>query len=76
MTEEHNPEQQPWTPTIEGEPLLNAFANPLSDSGEPHNPVLLEKLDAEGEESFGGGDPVATETIPPAIPVAEIKPAQ
>jgi hypothetical protein len=75
MTEEHKREHQPWTATIEGEPLLNAFTNPLSDTGEPHNPVLLENLDGEGEESVGG-DPVVPETIPPAVPVAEIKPAQ
>jgi hypothetical protein len=76
MTEEHKREQKPWTPTIEGEPLLNAFANPLNDTaGVPHNPVLLDEVDAEGEES-SGSDPAVSAETPAAVPVAQIKPAQ
>jgi hypothetical protein len=72
MTDSHKRERKPWSPTIEGEPLLNAFANPLSCTGEPDDPVSLVKLDSENEESVGG-DPIIPETISPTVLAAEIK---
>jgi hypothetical protein len=57
---EHKHEEQPWYPRIDGEPLLNPFANP--QDGQPAHPVALEAL--EEEESTDDVEGVA-ETVSP-----------
>jgi hypothetical protein len=75
MTEERKPEQDPWYPTIRREPLFYSFAHPQHGTGEPDNPVSLEKLDAEEEEPVRN-DRVVREAIPSEVPSAPIKSAE
>jgi hypothetical protein len=75
MTEEHKPEGKPWSPTIEGEPLLNAFGNPLTQTGDPANPVALPELEVGAEELLGD-EAVARETIRPAEVTQPAEPAK
>jgi hypothetical protein len=71
MAEEHKHEEKPWYPRIDGEPLLNPFANP--QDGQPAHPVALEGL--EDEEESAADAEVAPETISPDEPLPAIKPA-
>lgn len=75
MTEDRKPEQEPWYPTIRREPLFYSFAHPQHGTGEPENPVSLQKLDVKDGESVRN-DPVAREAIPSEVPSAPIKPAE
>ncbi len=69
MAEEHKHERKPWSPRIEGEPLLNPFANP--QDGQPANPVALEGLE---DEEFADDTEEAPETISPDEPLPASKP--
>ena len=69
MAEEHKHEEKPWYPRIDGEPLLNPFANP--QDGQPAHPVALEGL--EDEESEEEAE-VAPETVSPDEPLPASKP--
>jgi hypothetical protein len=66
---EHKHEEQPWYPRIDGEPLLNPFANP--QDGQPAHPVALEGLEEE-EESTDDVEGTA-ETISPDEPLPASK---
>jgi hypothetical protein len=69
MAEEHKHEEKPWYPRIDGEPLLNPFANP--QDGQPAHPVALEGL--EDEEAADEAE-VAPEIISPDEPLPASKP--
>jgi hypothetical protein len=60
MAEEHKHEEKPWYPRIDGEQVLNPFANP--QDGQPAHPVALEGL--EDEESTEEGE-VGPESLNP-----------
>jgi hypothetical protein len=70
MAEEHKHEEKPWYPKIEGEPLLNPFANP--QDGQPAHPVGLEGLE---EEESAADDEAAPGTGIPDEPDAATKAA-
>jgi len=63
---EHKHEEKPWYPRIDGEPLLNPFANP--QDGQPAHPVALEGLEDEESE-----EEATDETVSPDDPVAVTK---
>jgi hypothetical protein len=65
---EHKHEEQPWYPRIDGEPLLNPFANP--QDGQPAHPVALEGLEEEESTDDVDGTP---ETISPDEPLPAAK---
>jgi hypothetical protein len=65
MAEEHKHEEKPWYPRIDGEPVLNPFANP--QDGQPAHPVALEGLEEEETED---ADEVAPEIISADEPVS------
>lgn len=49
VEEKHKSDQDPWYPTIEREPLLNPFANPLSRIGGSDNPAPSAEFNVEDE---------------------------
>jgi hypothetical protein len=69
MAEEHKHEEKPWYPRIDGEPVLNPFANP--QDGQPAHPVALEGLEEEEAEEAAE---VAPETLSVDEPLATGKP--
>jgi hypothetical protein len=60
-------EEKPWYPRIDGEPLLNPFANP--QDGQPAHPVALEGLEEEESE-----EDASDETVSPDDPIPATKP--
>ena len=62
---EHKHEEKPWYPRIDGEPLLNPFANP--QDGQPAHPVGLEGLEEEeSTDDVEGAQTISPDEPPPA----------
>jgi len=71
MAEEHKHEEKPWYPRIDGEQVLNPFANP--QDGQPAHPVALEGLEEEESEADADAE-VDPETLSPDESLPGIKP--
>lgn len=75
MTEERKQEQQPWYPTIERMPEIHNVEDWQNRSVED-NPVLLEGVEAGGNEPMVNDAAAVRERVGSTAPIAPNEPAK